>query len=309
MKKRHGSTDDRDVFDMVVNRVLVHVGEEEWVGELGDIRCRSRGEVEEDFLRIYSSARGLYLQGSCVEECDNFSQISARDLQSQSSEEKTGGIDLERTWMIDDTARHSNLICDGQEKSVKCEGQEKTLCCEGKENVLQCGEEGAGEDCGVETVKGKLTIVIPLYWRPRVAFLRESLRAFAGMDVVDRIILVYNNLDWAIPRCIISEEHARGKIFSHRGGDLNERFAPRVLIRTEAVLSMDDEYNPSEEQLRCLLGVWERFPTRLVGPMWLATRHTEEIRTKDGDVRMIYGSGGWKGYYSLILTGFAVWHR
>jgi hypothetical protein len=220
------------------------------------------------------------------------------------------------------------------------------------------------------SLRNRLTVLIPVYWRPRMAPLVNMAGVLARMGVVDRVILLFNNEDWLAPVCA-GDEHAdsacsrecnsksatktsqtlgthgqssgshssgqnddsdiyktrqatteendtchgtrrcdsvSNKIIFVQGGSLTHRFLPRECIRTDAVLSMDDDFRPEQRQLELLLAVWQRFPERIVGPMWHTTRHTETVKYGDEFVR-VYGTGGWKGFYDLMLTGFAVFHR
>lgn len=162
----------------------------------------------------------------------------------------------------------------------KWNGQLEVLHCDDQtqlEGGAEDREEGDNtEESEREGVESKLTVVIPVYWRPRVAFLRQTVRYLAAMGLVDKIIIVYNNADWSMPKCFIDDAAAYGKVFVVRGGSLNERFRPRELVRTKAVLSMDDEFAPTEIQLQSLFSVWKSFPDRIVGPMHLASRCVSE---------------------------------
>ena len=145
------------------------------------------------------------------------------------------------------------------------------------------------------------------------------------MPVVDRVILILMNDDWIEP----AVWHGGGDSVTVVTADttsLSERFQPRREIRTDAVLSLDDDFRPTEEQLSSIVETWQVFRSSIVGPMWLATRHTScaawsssssssatfESSSEQGPYkckRWAYGTGGWAGYYNLLLTGFAVFHR
>eukprot|EP00282_Hemiselmis_andersenii_P039781 CAMPEP_0169434308 /NCGR_PEP_ID=MMETSP1042-20121227/4461_1 /TAXON_ID=464988 /ORGANISM="Hemiselmis andersenii, Strain CCMP1180" /LENGTH=655 /DNA_ID=CAMNT_0009544877 /DNA_START=78 /DNA_END=2045 /DNA_ORIENTATION=+ len=172
------------------------------------------------------------------------------------------------------------------------------------------------ESCGTAADEnvGNVTVVIPVFWRPRLAFLRETVRGLVQMKVVDRVIVINNNPDWF--GVTFQGRGCEGKVFVVRGqgggAGLNARFLPRALVRTDGVVSMDDDFRPTEDQVNSLVKVWQAFPSRLVGPMWLTTRHTEchgGNGSVEGCIGHVYGMGGWKGYYNMILTGMAVWHR
>ena len=116
----------------------------------------------------------------------------------------------------------------------------------------------------------------------------------------------------------------------YASASLNNRFLPYSLIMTEAVLSMDDDFRPTPTQMRELLRTWRAFPHKLVGPMWLVTRslacrNGEDLGGGAGSWRtdgavdapasevqcsdLVYVTGGWPGYYNVLLTGFAAFHR
>ncbi|EKX39738.1 hypothetical protein GUITHDRAFT_143314 [Guillardia theta CCMP2712] len=171
--------------------------------------------------------------------------------------------------------------------------------------------------------EGKLTVVMPVFWKPRACFSLQTVRQLVGMDIVDRVLILWNNKMWSknssIASLIMKAEACGGGLKgdkvvvvdpSDRGASkssLNHRFLPWEQIRTEAVVSMDDDFRPEEEQLKKLLEVWCSFPETLVGPMWLTTR---SLACKDAScAELTYVTGGWPGYYNLILTGFALFHR
>jgi hypothetical protein len=154
------------------------------------------------------------------------------------------------------------------------------------------------------------------------------------MPVVDRVILILGNDDWIEPA--VWDGGGDSVILSAADTtSLNERFQPRREIRTDAVLSLDDDLRPTEEQLLSIVETWQVFRSSIVGPLWHATRHTScaawspppppsssssssssattfESSSERGAYkcrRWAYGTGGWVGYYNILLTSFAVFHR
>lgn len=95
---------------------------------------------------------------------------------------------------------------------------------------------------------GNVTVVIPLYFRPRLEFVRGTVCKLVGMKVIDRIILVAMNSDWINPM-VYSGGGDRVVVVRAEGEGLGERFRPRSEIRSEAVLSMDDDFRPDEAQV------------------------------------------------------------
>lgn len=83
---------------------------------------------------------------------------------------------------------------------------------------------------------------------------------------------------------------------------ISARFAPHPLIRTDAVLSLDDDVTLTTEELDFAFQVWRSFPDRIVG--YPARSHYWD------DAKAAWGySSKWTNDYSIVLTGAAFYHR
>uniref|UniRef100_A0A1L8E1L1 Putative glycosyl transferase family 64 domain protein n=1 Tax=Nyssomyia neivai TaxID=330878 RepID=A0A1L8E1L1_9DIPT len=83
---------------------------------------------------------------------------------------------------------------------------------------------------------------------------------------------------------------------------ISQRFYPHHLIKTDAILSLDEDAILNTEELDFAYRVWRDFPDRIVG--YPARAHYWD----DGKNAWGYTSK-WTNYYSIVLTGAAFYHR
>lgn len=83
---------------------------------------------------------------------------------------------------------------------------------------------------------------------------------------------------------------------------LSSRHYPHTLITTDAVFSLDEDVSLTTDELDFAFTVWRTFPDRIVG--YPARSHHWD----DSKAGWSYTSR-WTNFYSLVLTGAAVYHR
>ncbi|BES87574.1 unnamed protein product [Nesidiocoris tenuis] len=86
----------------------------------------------------------------------------------------------------------------------------------------------------------------------------------------------------------------------HQPGS-SARFSPHPLIRTEAILSLDEDTVLTTDEIDFAFHVWTNFPDRIVG--YPARSHYWD------DVKGTWGyTSKWTNEYSIVLTGAAFYH-
>ena len=83
---------------------------------------------------------------------------------------------------------------------------------------------------------------------------------------------------------------------------VSSRFRDDLLIKTDAVFSLDDDAAITTEEMDFAFQVWQHFPDRLVG--FPSRSHFWDDRKQ----KWVYTSK-WSNEYSMVLTGAAFYHR
>uniref|UniRef100_A0A183C0I5 Glyco_transf_64 domain-containing protein n=1 Tax=Globodera pallida TaxID=36090 RepID=A0A183C0I5_GLOPA len=112
----------------------------------------------------------------------------------------------------------------------------------------------------------KFTIVIEAFRRD--IGLLYTLRSLNGLRYLDRIIVIWGDFDRPITPQSYSWPHIHVPIFlvNTSRNSLNDRFMPLSLIRTEGVLSIDDDFNVDHGTIEFSFRVWRENRGRIVGP-------------------------------------------
>ena len=146
----------------------------------------------------------------------------------------------------------------------------------------------------------RFTVVLLTYERPLV--LVGAIQRLAGIAHLDRVVVVWNSpqppsSDLAWPNIGVPVHVVKTKKNS-----LNNRFIPYEAIRTEAVLSLDDDTHLRSEEIDFAFRVWRENRDRIVG--FPGRFHNWDAR-----------HGGWlynSNYsceLSMVLTGAAFVHK
>lgn len=146
----------------------------------------------------------------------------------------------------------------------------------------------------------RFTVVVLTYKRPTV--LLQALQRLAGLLHLDRVVVVWNSpeppqkdLEWP-------QLDAPIEVVKMTKNSLNNRFLPFDMIRTEAVLSLDDDTHLRHEEIDFAFRVWRENRDRIVG--FPGRFHNWDSR-----------HGGWlynSNYsceLSMVLTGAAFLHK
>ncbi|KAG2500794.1 hypothetical protein HYH03_001556 [Edaphochlamys debaryana] len=153
----------------------------------------------------------------------------------------------------------------------------------------------------------RFTLVLNSYKRPTL--LQRSLAHYAQCKSVDalRVIWCEEGLPPTraqAPGYYSDAKEVRYDIVSN--ASLNNRFWPLEGLRTEAVLSLDDDIIAPCEVLDELFAAWRQDPRNMAG-------FYPRLQVLDDDCRYSYlqgfGTLTWHGAYSLVLTKAAMLHR
>ncbi|VDM62034.1 unnamed protein product [Angiostrongylus costaricensis] len=150
---------------------------------------------------------------------------------------------------------------------------------------------------GGNRVREQFTVVLLTYNRDSV--LSASLERLHRLPYLNKVIVIWNNVAreplGAWPRL-----HVPVEFIKVSNNSLNNRFVPWDRIRTEAVLSLDDDIDLKQHEIVFAFRVWRENRHRIVG---FPARH----HARYGD-QMYYNSNH-TCQLSIILTGAAFLHK
>ncbi|CAA7389879.1 unnamed protein product [Spirodela intermedia] len=150
--------------------------------------------------------------------------------------------------------------------------------------------------------------------------LKQSVEHFASCSRVDSIHIIWSEADppsdflLACLRRVAHRNSRDGRIveieFDLNAEDsLNNRFKDIPELKTDAVLSVDDDVLFPCASVDFAFGVWQSAPAAMVG---FVPRMHWLYRTSDGEEYYKYGGWWtvwWTGTYSMVLTKAAFFHR
>uniref|UniRef100_H2ZE25 Exostosin-2 n=1 Tax=Ciona savignyi TaxID=51511 RepID=H2ZE25_CIOSA len=145
------------------------------------------------------------------------------------------------------------------------------------------------------------TAVILAY--DRVTSLFQLIKSIDKVPSLRMILVVWNNQKKAFPARnewpIIEHEW---KVIQTSSNKLSNRFYPYNEIKTEGVLSIDDDIIMlTTDEIEFAFQVWREFPDRIVG-------FPSRLHLWTDDNRLRYESE-WKNDISVVLTGAAFYHN
>ncbi|RNA36419.1 exostosin-like 3 [Brachionus plicatilis] len=153
----------------------------------------------------------------------------------------------------------------------------------------------------------QFTMVIPTYSR-EILLVKYLENYFATIPYLNSILILWNSLttepEWNLWQNLsVFFQNKRLKILKMRSNSLNNRFLPFDLIKTEAILSLDDDVFLSADEIIFGFRIWRQNRERIVG--YPARHHLFDNPTK----HFIYGKSQLSCEYSLVLTGGAFYHK
>lgn len=131
-------------------------------------------------------------------------------------------------------------------------------------------------------------------------------RNVAASAFVDKIIVIWTSESRPPPTTQWPFIGGRTRVPVHvlhvAKAPVSERFRPNDLIKTDAILSLDDDAAITTEEMDFAFSVWQHFPDRIVGfPArsfyWDDRKHAWAYTSK------------WSNEYAMVLTGAAFYHR
>ncbi|KAE9420049.1 hypothetical protein Angca_005660 [Angiostrongylus cantonensis] len=150
---------------------------------------------------------------------------------------------------------------------------------------------------GGNRVREQFTVVLLTYNRDSV--LSASLERLHRLPYLNKVIVIWNNVAreplGAWPRL-----HVPVEFIKVSNNSLNNRFVPWDRIRTEAILSLDDDIDLKQHEIVFAFRVWRENRHRIVG---FPARH----HARYGD-QMYYNSNH-TCQLSIVLTGAAFLHK
>lgn len=128
------------------------------------------------------------------------------------------------------------------------------------------GGQGKRKDVGDPSVTVVVTSYLADGWRP--LWVRKIIEAYTDdsmKHIVDKVILVWNNVEKDVPSIV--KGHERVQIVRPSKNSLNNRWVETLPhIETETVLNLDDDVYVKKEGLLCMLNWLKREHTRMVAP-------------------------------------------
>ncbi|XP_014470573.1 PREDICTED: exostosin-1 [Dinoponera quadriceps] len=132
------------------------------------------------------------------------------------------------------------------------------------------------------------------------AVLYRLIKSLAKSKYLDKIILMWNS-DVPVPRRP-RWQGIKASIHVVAVDGISQRFYPHPLIKTSAILSLDEDATLNTDEVDFAFTVWRSFPDRIVG--YPARSHYWD------DSKRSWGyTSKWTNDYSIILTGAAFYHR
>ncbi|KAH9497700.1 Exostoses (Multiple)-like 3 [Dermatophagoides farinae] len=156
------------------------------------------------------------------------------------------------------------------------------------------------EALGGNQIREQFTIVILTYERENVLLL--VLSHLKNLPYLNKVVIVWNSPqppsediiwpDIGVDIVVIKSEH----------NSLNNRFIPFDEIKTEAILSIDDDTNLRHDEIIFAFRVWREARDRIVG-------FPARFHAWDSNQKSWFYNSSYTCEYSMILTGAAFFHK
>ncbi|KAH7712565.1 RIB-2 protein [Aphelenchoides avenae] len=141
------------------------------------------------------------------------------------------------------------------------------------------------------------TIVLVIYNRDGKLKLLDK---FEGLPFLKAVIVIWNDWTRALPSNVSTKLHVPVYYVNGTYNSLNNRFLPLDLIKTEAVLSLDDDIPIALNDILYSYKVWQDHNYAIVGPF------SRLLSLRNG--RGSYNPGP-RCAYNAVITGAAFMHR
>ncbi|OAF66687.1 Alpha-1,4-N-acetylhexosaminyltransferase EXTL2 [Intoshia linei] len=145
----------------------------------------------------------------------------------------------------------------------------------------------------------KLTVILLFYQQDNI--LENLLVSIKDCLVIEKIIIVYNNIDKIIDKKKFQKISPKIHIVESKKNSLNNRFIPFHLIHTDCILSLDYDISITHDNIYETYWLWVENRDRIIG---LVSRDIYY----DHNTRIWKYDSGLSCRYSMVLTGAAMFH-
>nr|VZI13850.1 unnamed protein product [Spirometra erinaceieuropaei] len=146
----------------------------------------------------------------------------------------------------------------------------------------------------------QFTVVMLCYNRTSIALL--SLEALANLPYLHSVVLIWNGPEPPPAYLRWPKLHVPIRVVKGGKNSLNNRFAPYDVIKTDALLMLDDDVLLRHDEIILAFRVWRENRDRIVG--FPARGHFWSYNTQEW-----YYNSDYACEYSMVLTGAAFVHR
>ncbi|KAF2881360.1 hypothetical protein ILUMI_24803 [Ignelater luminosus] len=167
------------------------------------------------------------------------------------------------------------------------------------------GQGGAGKEfseaLGGNNPREQFTVLLLTYEREQV--LLDSIARLRGLPYLNSVVVVWNSPKPPSPELRWPDIGAPLHIVKAARNSLNNRFLPLDNLKTEAVLSVDDDAHLRHDEILFGFRVWREHRDRIVG--FPGRYHAWDLNTANS---WLYNSN-YSCELSMVLTGAAFIHR
>ncbi|KAL1494285.1 hypothetical protein ABEB36_009908 [Hypothenemus hampei] len=167
------------------------------------------------------------------------------------------------------------------------------------------GAGGAGKEfaeaLGGNSPREQFTILLLTYEREQV--LLDSIARLRGLPYLHSVVVIWNSPKLPSPELRWPEIGVPVHVIKAARNSLNNRFLPLDNLKTEAILSVDDDAHLRHDEILFGFRVWREHRDRIVG--FPGRFHAWDLNTKNS---WLYNSN-YSCELSMVLTGAAFLHR
>ncbi|CAG9814496.1 unnamed protein product [Phaedon cochleariae] len=167
------------------------------------------------------------------------------------------------------------------------------------------GQGGAGKEfseaLGGNYAREQFTVLVLTYEREQV--LLDSIARLRGLPYLNSVVVVWNSPRPPSPELRWPDIGAPVRVVKAARNSLNNRFLPLDCLRTEAILSVDDDAHLRHDEILFGFRVWREHRDKIVG--FPGRYHAWDLNTKNS---WLYNSN-YSCELSMVLTGAAFVHR
>ncbi|XP_072393657.1 exostosin-3 [Diabrotica undecimpunctata] len=167
------------------------------------------------------------------------------------------------------------------------------------------GQGGSGKEfseaLGGNSPREQFTVLLLTYEREQV--LLDSIARLRGLPYLNSVVVVWNSPRPPSPELRWPDIGAPVHVIKAARNSLNNRFLPLENLKTEAILSVDDDAHLRHDEILFGFRVWREHRDRIVG--FPGRYHAWDLNTKNS---WLYNSN-YSCELSMVLTGAAFIHR